>query len=238
MHWAKVNLRSKIKQQCILCAGKDTSGTGICQACIADLARSRYRCPKCALPLTYSTEANCSRCQQKPPTYQQCFSCLDYDFPISQLLSQIKHNNHPEWIPALATLMSNQPPPSEITQNAQLIPVPMHRTQLNERGFNQAEILSRHLSKATGITTNCNIVKKVKNTQKQKELSSTQRKRNLAGAFESKPIDGGTFIIIDDVMTTGATVNELTRTLLNQGADRVYIWVLARTPAAFWPHNS
>jgi ComF family protein len=112
-----------------------------------------------------------------------------------------------------------------------MIPVPLHIRRLRERGFNQALLLVRELSKRTGIPYEGRALKKIKDTPVQIALKKRERKKNLTGAFQVKnqeAIQGKAVVLVDDVYTTGATVNECSRTLLRAGAERVAVLTVAR----------
>ena len=108
-----------------------------------------------------------------------------------------------------------------------VIPVPLYRKRERERGFNQAELIANRL----GLPVNVRLLQRRKNTASQTGLSRNERKRNLAGAFEVRGILTGTIIVVDDVYTTGSTMNEIARTLKRAGAERVEVLTVARVPA-------
>jgi ComF family protein len=111
---------------------------------------------------------------------------------------------------------------------AQLIPVPLHADRLRERGFNQAVELARPIARKFGLSLNLHGVRRVLATSPQSDLSRKQRLKNIRGAFEVLQSVSGYVVIVDDVMTTGSTADELAKTLLRAGAERVDVWVCAR----------
>lgn len=117
-----------------------------------------------------------------------------------------------------------------------LIPVPLHLNRLRERGFNQSLLLVKELSRRTGISYQWQLLEKKKPTAPQVNLSGTERERGVRGAFSVRKIEaveGRKILLVDDVYTTGATVNECARVLIAAGAERVDVFTLAHALKAF-----
>ena len=110
-----------------------------------------------------------------------------------------------------------------------LIPIPMHHSRLKQRGFNQAAILTRMLGRACAIPYKLDACKKTRNTEPQADLSALERAHNLKGAFQAHQLPYKTVTLIDDLLTTGHTANEVAKTLKKQGVTTVNLWCLART---------
>jgi len=108
-----------------------------------------------------------------------------------------------------------------------VIPVPLHRSRERKRGFNQAQLIAARL----GLPIATQLLRRKKDTPSQTGLTRNQRKRNLAGAFEARQKVSGTVILVDDVYTTGSTMDEIARTLKRSGADRVEVLTVARVPS-------
>jgi len=215
---------------CILCQLKLTasSKSKICSDCLNDLPWLEHCCKVCALPLP-SDQDNliCGQCQKKPPTFTQAQALFHYQFPINQIISGIKFNRNTQFISHMAQLMTDH-----LTIHQQvdcLIPIPMHKYSLIKRGFNQAALLCDRISQYSGIPSDHKSLIKIKNTPQQHSLPRRERLKNQKGVFKCKPITYKRILLIDDVMTTGATFEAASLALINAGAEQVYGLALART---------
>jgi len=172
----------------------------------------------------------CGRCSRQPPPYRQAFAALSYQPPVSQLISSLKFRRQLHLVAPLARLMidclSRIDPAPDI-----LIPVPLHPVRLRERGFNQSLELARALGSHHSLKLDWRCCRRVRATPAQSGLDEKDRRRNLRAAFQvDGDLRGRHAVILDDVITTGATIRELSRTLLRAGAAQVDVWALARTP--------
>ena len=218
---------------CVLCgevgAHSSIGPRDLCLACQQALPWAESQCARCALPLSATVvEALCGRCQAHPPSFESCLSPFRYHAPLDHLLLGLKFNGRLAQARLLGELMAEwlgsvvESPPD------QLIPVPLHADRLRERGFNQAVELARPIARHFGLPLNLQGVRRILATPPQSDLSRKQRLKNIRGAFEVVQPISGRIAIIDDVMTTGSTVDELAKTLLRAGAERVEVWVCAR----------
>lgn len=212
-------------QNCLLC-GASSGSHLICQSCIEALPRlhATHACPICAAPDTLGV---CGQCLQHPPYFQRTSAALRYTFPIDQLIQSYKYHEQL----ALARLFSeclrqtasSQPRPDK------LLPMPLHPQRLRERGFNQALEIAKILGKAMELPIDAQSAQRVLNTAAQATLDWEARKKNMRGAFTCNDnVMGQHIAIIDDVMTSGATLNELSKTLKQAGATEISVWVVAR----------
>jgi ComF family protein len=208
---------------CFLCRGP-ARGT-LCEACRAELPRlGAQRCPRCALPSPGA--AVCGRCLAEPPDYDATFAALAYDFPADTLVHALKFRGELSLAPILAELLKEALPAAEAVDC--VVPVPMSETRLRGRGYNQAMELARHLAPAAKIDAFCCV--RSRDAAPQMELPWAERQRNVRGAFAcNRLLAGARVAVVDDVMTTGATLDEMARTLKRAGAARVVNWVAART---------
>lgn len=218
---------------CVLCGSPGISTKkgvrDLCLACQQSLPWADTQCARCALPLSATAiEALCGRCQTHPPAFESCLSPFHYHAPLDHMLQGLKFNGRLAQARLLGELMADwlgsivESPPD------QLIPVPLHADRLRERGFNQAIELARPISQRLGVPLNLQSVRRILATPAQSDLSRKQRLKNIRGAFEASQPLKGHVVIVDDVMTTGSTADELANTLLKAGADRVDVWVCAR----------
>jgi ComF family protein len=206
---------------CFVCRG--AADALVCADCRAELPRlPAARCPRCALPTPFG--ALCGRCLAEPPAYDATFAVLIYDFPADALVHALKFRGELALAPFLAGLLA----PETLHESVdRVIPVPLSAARLRSRGYNQAAEIARQLAPRMLELDAC---VRERDGAPQIELPWDQRRRNVRGAFSCRrPLDGATVAVVDDVMTTGATLDELARTLKRAGAKRVVNWVLART---------
>ncbi|MET0066502.1 MAG: ComF family protein [Candidatus Thiodiazotropha sp.] len=218
-------------QSCLLCADPADFNTRFCAACYKELPFNHHACPGCALPLPPGAACGslCGQCLQRVTPLDASVTALRYEAPINRLISALKFNQKLHLSTPLARLLIERlgtldAPPERI------LPVPLHPQRLRQRGFNQAVELARIIARHYAIPLDLESVRRVRNTHAQSDLKETQRQRNLRRAFHvRRPVAGLKLAILDDVITTGATVRELARSLKQAGAARVEVWAIART---------
>jgi len=234
-------IKKGIKQKrCLFCDETTYNNEAVCSPCYQDLPWNTYHCSQCALPLpTLQKPTNkpalnivCGGCISVPPPFTTTIASFCYEVPIDKAIQRLKYNQKQYFASIFASFLAKM-----IHQQYQysplpvcLIPVPMHKDKLKERGFNQALLISQKLSKQLSIPTNATILQKIKSTPSQTRLNKLQRTRNLKGAFTLKETVVGQHIaLIDDVVTTRATSDLLSQLLIDAGAKRVDVWCIART---------
>ena len=213
---------------CYLCRG-ESSGV-LCTHCNSDLPfLDRPRCPQCALP---SNEGKvCGRCLSENPAYDATVAALVYAFPADVLVQGLKFRGELALAPLLAGVLA-QEIGAELRPPDLILPVPLHDLRLRERGYNQSMEIARSVASFYRVPLAADACMRVRNTAAQLGLSLSERRQNMRGAFSCRqPFDGKSVAVIDDVMTTGATLDEVAATLKRFGASRVVNWVVARTPA-------
>jgi ComF family protein len=212
-------------EACLLCKAF-VSKHGFCTACWQALMPSiSPRCPQCALWV--ETEGLCGRCLHSPYAFEAVYAAHPYAYPLSHLIHAFKYQKRLSFAKPLAQLMlTNIPPKTHI-----LIPMPLHLNRLRARGFNQAQLLATYLSAATQIPILNSSVTRIRDTPQQSLLDEQSRQHNLRQAFYVKPkqIEGLSITLIDDVITSGASLDALAKSLKKAGAASVICWVLART---------
>ena len=211
---------------CFLCRG--AASDVLCGPCIESLPRlPEEGCPRCALPSPAS--AICGRCLAQPPRYDATVAALWYEFPADALVHALKFRGELALAPLLARLLAERlrgGPPVDF-----VLAVPLSSGRLAERGYNQSLELARRLAAGAGAPLEPTGCTRIRETPQQANLPWAERARNVRGAFRSeRGFAGQTIAVVDDVMTTGATLDELAATLKAAGAERVVNWVLARTP--------
>jgi ComF family protein len=218
--------------RCVLCT-EPGAGRDLCAGCRTDLPRLGAGCQHCALPLV---EADiCGGCLGGLPAVDSAIAALLYEYPVAQLIQRLKFGKQRYLARVLADLLVERVQQScsghALEQPDVLLPVPLHVNRLAERGFNQAAEIARRIAALTGIRMQPNLVQRIKATPHQARLSRSARLRNLRGAFAlSGSVQDQHIVIVDDVITTGATINRLATLLKNAGAARVVVWAVARTP--------
>ncbi|MGE5794017.1 MAG: ComF family protein [Bacteroidota bacterium] len=220
--------RSVFGQECVLCAA--ASGERLlCEACTADLPQVADACPRCAGPSPGG--ATCGACTTRPPSFDATLAPWRYEFPVDRLVLALKFGRRLALAEAFGAALAERAAGRRVDA---LVPMPLGRARLAERGFNQALEIARHLARLTGIALAPAIAHRVRDTAPQTGLPHDERAANVRGAFACDADGAGrTFAVIDDVMTTGASLEELARTLKHAGAARVENWVVART----WPRT-
>lgn len=211
-------------QPCILCGGASHTGSW-CKACDAGLPYLRApHCPVCALPTPHG--ATCGRCLRRAPLYEHTVAVFAYEFPLDKLIQSYKFNAQLALANAfarkLATRVSARPDC--------IVAMPLHPVRLRERGYNQSEELARRLAHDLNIPLSSSACQRVRDTPPQSSLPWKERGRNMRKAFTcSTDMRGKHVAMVDDVMTSGASLNELALALRRAGAREVSAWVVART---------
>mgnify|MGYP001943723320 CR=1 FL=1 len=231
MNTYSINICSFFKQNCILCDMPCNSLQSICPTCWNDLPWQLNTCKHCAITISAKSADICKNCLKKKPHFDNTIAAFNYQFPIDIILPKIKKQqakHHIKWLAhALAGKIS-------IQQNYQLpealIPVPLSNIKQLIKGYNQTEQLCLALNKSLQININTQLVVKVKETQSQASLKAKARKKNLIDAFRVHKTPLKHVAIVDDVMTTGATANEIAKELKKAGVQKIELWILARTP--------
>jgi ComF family protein len=211
--------------RCVLCL--DAATSGICAACAADLAVSGPSCPTCAAPLPVA--GSCPSCLRRPPLLDAVWVPFAYAWPLSQLLLAYKSGARPQLGRPLARLLTDFLPAQATLGVDRVIPVPLHDQRFARRGFNQAAELAAALCRSRGLRLDTVCVRRILATPSQQGLSRRARKANLRGAFAAeRDLSGCRVLLVDDVMTTGTTLNAVAAEVRNAGAAWVGAVALAR----------
>lgn len=209
---------------CRLCLAPGFGGLALCADCLADLPWLGRTCPRCALPLTDGSV--CGQCLRRPPPYSAAWCALAYDYPLHWLIRRFKFAQELRLLPTLAALMAEALPSA--TPLDALVPVPMHWRRRVFRGHNHSTLLARWLARLRGIRVMPALRRRV-HTVPQLGLSARARRRNLRGAIvRRRGVEGLRLCLVDDVMTTGTTLETCARVLRAAGAAEVQVVVLAR----------
>ncbi len=214
----------------------------VCDDCLQRFAPPRYRCLTCAAVLPGDLDL-CGACQTRPdaPPLAQCIAAVDYDYPWDGLIARFKFRAEPGWARPFAQRMLQVPGALPLLQSGALVvPVPLTARRLGERGYNQAwELVKalRRLAPGKMGGTLATALVRLGETPDQHSLGREARLHNLRGVFAAHPshthrVVGRHVLLVDDVTTTGATLQTAAQALLQAGADRVSALVFARTPAS------
>lgn len=215
--------------RCAVCGG--WPARPVCEACVARFARPRPRCLRCALPLPEGV-ATCGACVREPPPVDACFAAVDYAYPWSGLVARFKFSGEAGWANPLGALLHGIPGLAEELRRCDLLlPVPLAPRRLAERGFNQAVLLARTLDRRR---TDATLLLRLRETGSQTALDRRARQANVKDAFALEPlrageVRGASVLLVDDVMTSGASLHAAAQVLRQAGASRVGAVVLART---------
>lgn len=212
-----------LPRACLLCGA--SASAALCAGCTAELPRlSAPACPCCGEPLALDAPA-CGACLKSPPAFDATLAALRYGYPIDHLVQDLKFRRRLASAGFFAAAMlAGAHPTGDL-----VLPVPLSRARLRERGFNQALEIARPLAHALGLPLDATSLVRTRETPPQSRLPWRVRQRNVRHAFAcTRDFSGMTLIVVDDVMTTGATLNAVARTLKDHGAARVVNWVAAR----------
>jgi ComF family protein len=224
---------------CVLCGANAEPGGRLCFACLTDLPFiSTAVCTICAMPLVHQ-DSVCGNCLKQRPFYTKCRATFHYSEPVAHLIQALKFHRKLAYAALLGGVMADALE-DQLEERPQLIiPVPLNRIRLRERGFNQALELARPIARKLAIPLDFKHSHRKRPTSVQSLLPADERRHNVRGAFEfNHPGRIKSVAIVDDVMTTTHTVNEFARTLVAAGVDDVQVWVCARAaPAPVMPLN-
>jgi ComF family protein len=211
----------------------------VCDACTTRFRGGRERCSACALPL-HAAASLCGAClaQAAPRALHACAAAVDYAYPWDDLITRFKFRGEPGWAGPFAHQMLRTPRATEwLSQCSLLVPVPVTATRLAERGYNQAWELVKALQRRGNpdAPAMADALVRLVETPDQHSLTREQRLRNLQGVFAAHPLraaqlQGMHVLLVDDVSTTGATLQAAAQALAQAGAARVSALVFARTP--------
>lgn len=225
-----------IPSQCAVCKAWPSDGL-ICEPCVTRFAQPARRCTGCALALKAGISADikrCGACIVKPPPWDECLACVSYEYPWNHCIASYKFGNNPAWAHTFSLLLNSTSSIEQAIDRADLlIPVPLSTARLQHRGYNQALELCKHLNRKR---TDAHLLLRVKDTLMQSTLSKSERLKNVKTAFAVEPLrakelQGKRVLLVDDVMTSGATLFAAAASLRQAGAAHITAVVFARTEA-------
>ena len=228
----KIFSKSTFSQHCPVCLSA-TEHSGLCENCLSSLIQPKHSCRICLVPIERQAGNICIQCSTGVP-FDQVVALARYTPPLSDLICRLKYGNHIHLAKVLGTLLANHIKKHQRTLPELLIAVPLHKQRIQQRGFNQAIEIARTVSAELNLKTDYRCIEKSKITPLQTTLNSHKRRNNLKGAFHlRRQVLARSVALLDDVMTTGATVSEIASLFKKQGVRRVEVWVLARTSPSY-----
>lgn len=215
-----------LPQDCYVC-GSASEGALLCQPCLHALPRLvQDRCPVCALPAPGG--ALCGACLKSPPHFDATLAVFEYAFPVQELVQALKYGARLAVAPFLGGELARTVAGLEFDA---ILPLPLHPARLALRGFNQAVELARPAARQLARPLWLDAASRETDNRPQAELPWSERRSNVRNVFGcAADMSGKSVFVVDDVMTTGATLDEFARTLKKHGAARVVNGVIARTP--------
>jgi ComF family protein len=220
--------------RCLLCGGAgEVRARDLCRDCEADLPWIDRACPRCGLPLDGGAvlAAPCERCRGHAQPHRHCHAALHYEFPADELLAALKYRGALAHARVLGTLLAESLGRHGAGRDVDLlVPVPLHASRLMERGFNQSLEVARFTAERLGLMVDGRALRRLRSTVPQVGLTRVARADNVRGAFVADParVARRHVALLDDVVTTGATVAAAARALLTAGAATVDVWCVAR----------
>jgi ComF family protein len=236
LHPITERLLNRIPSQCAVCKTWPSNGM-VCEPCVMRFAQPERRCTGCALVLKANIPAEikrCGACIVHPPPLDECLAAVPYSYPWHTCIASYKFGNNPAWARTFAVLMTSTPWIEPAIERADLlIPVPLSANRLQHRGYNQALELCKHLSKTK---TDAQLLLRIKDTLTQSTLNKQERLKNVKTAFAVEPLraselKGKRVVLVDDVMTSGATLFAAATALRLAGVAHLTAVVFARTEA-------
>lgn len=226
-----LNIGSKFRhflpaQPCVLCGAMSHHGLW-CAACEADLPYlDTGHCPVCALPSAQGEV--CGQCLKKPPPFSQTTAVFGYHYPINKLIQMMKYGEQLPLAHAFALQLARKIDLAE--RPDYVIAMPLHPTRLRERGFNQSLLIAQTVAHQHRLKLLPHACQRIRATEPQTSLPKDQRAKNMRGAFQcSVDLTGKHIALVDDVLTTGASLSALATAVQACGAAKIENWVVART---------
>lgn len=210
---------SLLPSRCLICAGGEEVENGVCGVCRAGMHPvPEPVCGVCGSPV--GTPGICLQCRLSPPAFDRCVSACLFEGPVREVIHRFKYGRQTVYKKFLARLIYSVVSEKGLTADI-LTPVPLHWSRLAARGYNQSSLIAQELSRYMKTDVRYGIISKTGKTPNQVGLSKRDRGSNLRRVFRASAVAGKTVMVVDDVVTTGGTAREISRTLKDAGAAKV-----------------
>jgi len=229
-NWLNIIQKKLLPPRCIFCGAEGYADFDLCAVCAGQLQHNSPCCPRCAQPFEAGQpdEIVCGRCIANPPWFDAAYAPYLYDEYLQHLIAGLKYRQRIVHARLLGRLLAAHVG-TQANRPDCLIPVPLYPQRYRERGFNQALEIARVIARELDIALDISGCIRVRDTGHQTGSTARQRRKNLRGAFDlRRPLPYHHVAIVDDVMTTGATVNALAASLKRGGVSKIDVWVCAR----------
>jgi len=225
--WLCTLLHGALPGRCLVCREPGAAGRDLCRDCTAALPWMPHACTRCAQPLP-TGDPVCGACLRRPPPLDAVIAAFDYGFPVDRLLPRFKFHRDLAAGALLGDCLARAT--TFAARPDALVPIPLHTARLRERGYDQALELARVLARRHDLPLRTDLLRRVRATSPQSRLDANARRRNLRHAFavHRLPEAPAHVVLVDDVMTTGATLHAAAHALRRAGVQRVDAWVCAR----------
>lgn len=222
--------RTLLTPTCVACGSRGGELVDLCDGCHQALQINLHCCRRCAIALPDTQAELCGTCLRRPTRYQCSYCAFEYGYPVAQFVRSLKYRHSPSHARVLGKLLA-----AYLQQHHQgnwpdcIVPVPLSAQRYRQRGFNQAIEIGRFVETALKVRMNTRLLSRVRHTIEQAGLSRRERQKNLRNAFVIAASQVPKHVaILDDVVTTGSTVNEIARTLKRAGVEIIEVWAVAR----------
>ncbi len=217
-----------LPQYCRLCDARTNTVLSVCAFCLPQLPWLGHSCRGCGLPLSHLNAYHCGHCLKRMPPINLTVCCFQYRGVIQQWIQQYKFHHQLDLHTLFAHCIQQRMAAQHIDADL-ILAVPIHPRRLKQRGFNQCSLIAQRVSRALGIPFDDNILVRHKHSAAQMTLPAKQRHQNIKGCFTvTRCLHSLRLILLEDVITTGATINEAAMTLKAHGALSVQVWAIAR----------
>ncbi len=229
-NWLNIIQDCLFPPTCLLCGSSGQQSRDLCLTCHESLPVNDCCCRRCGvnLEMKHDTSYLCGKCQKQPPSFDETHAPFLYQSSIRHMIYNLKFNARFENARLLGSLLADKLYESAERPDC-IVPVPLHPSRYCERGFNQSIEIARTVSRKLEVPLDLTSCRRNRNTAHQTNLPAKQRKKNMKNAFSVRePFSAGHVAILDDVMTTGTTVNELAKTMVGAGVTKIDVWICGR----------
>lgn len=234
--FASLKRRFALQRNCVFCQqiNHRTDDSDFCSSCYSQLKRNLLACQRCAIPLENTGQGQliCGTCQKQAPSFDRTLATFHYAYPLDKLITASKYKRRTDLLKSLSKEMLVDLSTVYVDKENRpdvIMPIPLHRNREFQRSYNQSEILAKHLARQFDVAIDTKSLQRIRSTPKQSKLDKKQRQKNLRNAFHFSSQNSYHHIaLVDDVMTTGATLESAARTLKQSGIKRVDVWCIAR----------